>query len=92
MIVRISGEGQYRLGDDAARRLNELDNELVRLVQAGDEAGFQARFKELVEWVRSQGQRVPADEVVASDVIIPPPDVSFEEARNVFQGEGLVPG
>jgi 23S rRNA A2030 N6-methylase RlmJ len=92
MIVRISGEGQYRLSDEAARRLNELDNELVRLVESADEAGFRARFRELIEWVRSQGQPVPPDELVASDVILPPPDVTLEEARSVFQGEGLVPG
>ncbi len=92
MIVRISGEGQYRLNDEAARRLNELDNELVRLVETGDEVGFRARFKTLVEWVRSQGQPVPPDEIAASDVILPPPDVSLDEARSVFRGEGLVPG
>jgi len=92
LIVRISGEGQYRLNADAARHLNELDNELVRLVEARDEAGFYTRFRELIEWVRSRGERVPADEVVPSDVIIPPPDLTFEEARKVFRGEGLVPG
>ncbi len=92
MIIRISGEGQYRLDADAARRLNEMDNELVRLVEAGDEAAFYSRYRELIEWVRSQGERVSADEIVASDIIIPPPDITFEEARKVFRGEGLVPG
>lgn len=92
MIIRISGEGQYRLDSDAARRLNEMDNELVRLVEAGDEAAFYSRYRELIEWVRNRGERVSADEIVASDVIIPPPDITFEEARKVFRGEGLVPG
>ncbi len=92
MIIRISGEGQYRLDADAARHLNEIDNELVRLVAGGDEAAFYSRFRELIEWVRRRGERVSADEIVASDVIIPPPDITFEEARKVFRGEGLVPG
>ena len=37
MIVRISGEGQFRLPDEDADRLNELDNEAVAAVEAGDE-------------------------------------------------------
>jgi len=92
LIVRISGEGQYRLNADAARYLNGLDNDLVRLVEAGDEAAFYTRFRELIEWVRSRGERLPAEELAPSDVIIPPPDLTFEEARKVFRGEGLVPG
>jgi hypothetical protein len=29
---------------------------------------------------------------VASDIILPPPDVSLQEAKSAFQGEGLIPG
>ncbi len=32
------------------------------------------------------------DELVGSDIILPPPDVSVEEAKTEFQGEGLIPG
>ena len=34
VIVRIATEGQYRLPDDAAEQLNELDNEAVAAVEA----------------------------------------------------------
>ena len=37
MIVRISGEGQFRLPDEDAGRLNELDNRAVSAVEQGDE-------------------------------------------------------
>jgi len=30
--------------------------------------------------------------LVGSDLILPPPDVSIEEAREEFSGEGLIPG
>ena len=40
MIVRISGEGQFRLPDEDADRLNELDNRAVAAVEQGDETGF----------------------------------------------------
>jgi hypothetical protein len=35
---------------------------------------------------------VPDDELLGSDVILPPADVSLEEAKADFTGEGLIPG
>ena len=49
MIVRIATEGQYEFPDDDADRLNELDNEVVAAVEAGDEERFQTAFASLLE-------------------------------------------
>jgi hypothetical protein len=46
----------------------------------------------LLEFIRSNGQPVAEDQLVGSDVILPPPDVSLEEAMTQFTGEGLIPG
>ena len=92
MIVRIATEGQYELPDDQASRLNELDNEVVASVEAGDEARFGELFNEMLELVRSQGNEVGEDELFESEVILPPPDTSLADAREEFTGEGLIPG
>jgi hypothetical protein len=92
MIVRISTEGQYELTDSDAEVLNELDNQAVSVCEAGDEERFRSAFAELIEFVRTHGQPVPEDRLDPSDVILPPSDVSFEEARAEFTGEGLIPG
>lgn len=92
MIVRIATEGQFELADDAAERLNALDNEAVAAVEAGDEAGFADLFAQIIATIRSEGTRLDGDDLRGSDVIVPPPDTSFEEARNDFSGEGLIPG
>ena len=78
MIVRISGEGQFRLPDNDAERLNDLDNEAVAAVEAGDEDKFHSLFDQMLS-------------LVESDVILPPRDVSFEEAAGEFTGDGLIP-
>ena len=91
MIVRISGEGQFELPDGDAERLNELDNRAVSAVDAGDEAGFQQLWTEMLDLVQNDGKALDADELVESDVIMPPRDISFEEARAEFTGEGLIP-
>jgi hypothetical protein len=92
MIVRISTEGQYELGDDDIAGLNELDNKAVDACQASDEAAFRAVFDQLLAYVRDKGRPVDDDALFGSDIILPPPDVSLEEARTEFQGEGLIPG
>jgi len=91
VIVRIATEDQYRLPDEVAQRLNELDNETVAAVEAGDEERFRALFDQMLELVRTEGHHLGDDDLEGSDIIIPPPDLSFDEARGEFSGEGLIP-
>ena len=91
MIVRVAGEGQYRLPDEDAERLNELDNRAVASVEEGDETGFHELWSQMLELVANDGNALDDDELVESDVILPPRDVSFEEAKGEFTGDGLIP-
>jgi hypothetical protein len=91
MIVRISGEDQYRLEDSHHNRLNELDNAVVTTCEDGDEASFRASFGELLDYVRANGERVGDDEIETSDLILPPADTTLAEAATEFTGEGLIP-
>ncbi len=91
MIVRISGEGQFRLPDSDAERLNELDNRAVSAVSEGDETGFRELWSQMLELVRTDGEVLDTDELVESDVIMPPRDVTFAEAKGEFSGDGLIP-
>lgn len=91
MIVRIAGEGQFRLPDEDASRLNDLDNQAVAAAEAGDEGKFQELWQQMLGVVESDGEQIGDDELLESDVILPPRDVSFEEACAEFTGEGLIP-
>lgn len=91
MIVRISGEGQFRLPDADAERLNELDNRAVAAVDGGDRTGFAELWGQMLALVETDGEAIPDDELVASDVILPPRDVTFAEAAAEFTGDGLIP-
>jgi hypothetical protein len=91
MIVRISGEDQYVLADSDSERLNELENAVVAVVEGGREGGFESAYKELLDYVRAQGERVGDDEIETSDLILPPADLTFAEAGREFTGEGLIP-
>lgn len=91
MIVRISGEGQFRMPDEDAERLNELDNHAVTAVEGGDEVGFQALWQQMLTLVETDGHALAEDELLPSDVILPPRDISFAEAQGEFTGDGLIP-
>jgi hypothetical protein len=92
VIVRISTEAQYDVDDAQAERLNELDNAVVAAVEAGNESNFHELYDQMIELVRSQGRRVPDEDLVESAVILPPPDLSFAEAGEQFSGDGILPG
>ena len=91
MIVRISNEAQYRLDDSHHGRLDELDDAVVSAVGASDEEAFRAAFEALLHFVRSEGEPLPDDDLEPSEFILPPADLSFEEAGQEFSGEGLIP-
>jgi hypothetical protein len=91
MIVRISGEGQYRLADNDAERVDELRSKALAIVDSGNEEGFADAFAALLDYVRAHGTLLGDDDLEGSDVILPPADFSFEEAGREFTGEGLIP-
>jgi hypothetical protein len=91
MIVRISSEDVFEIDDAQHGKLNELDDAVVAKVDAGDEAGYKTTFDALLSFVRSEGTVLPDDDLRASDHILPPADLSFEEAGQNFTGDGLIP-
>ena len=92
MIVRILGEGQFRVDDSAAGELNQLDTELESAVEHSDEDRFSAALASLLVQVRSNGAPLPADILEPSDLILPHEDSSMAEVRKLLTDEGLIPG
>lgn len=91
MIVRISTEGQYRLGEEQLSRLRELDAGVVAAAESADSELFERRFAELLEFVRG-GELLDDVHLGPSDAILPPPDVSLAEATGELRTDGLIPG
>ncbi len=92
MIVRILTVGQFEVADDQAQRLNELDNAVVEAVSAGDQALFRQRFDAMIDLIHDRGRELDGEELSESEVFVPPPDTTLEEAAREFTGEGLIPG
>jgi hypothetical protein len=92
MIVRVQGSGQYRLEDGAVAGLNKLDSQLLDAVQKHDEQAVTATLYKMIAYVQTEGQPIPHDEVMPSDVILPPDNLTYDEIVAVLKEDGLIPG
>jgi hypothetical protein len=91
MIVRILGEGQFELDDDAIAQLQAFDAQVESAVERNDQQSLAAALGALLARAR-QGTPLPADSLESSDVIIPHEDATVDEVRKLLTDEGLIPG
>jgi hypothetical protein len=85
------GEGQFEVDDAVRARIDELDAGTERVVAAGDEQGLRTTLRALHELVRESGRQIDEAHLGPSDLVVPPADLSLREARELMDGEGLIP-
>jgi PspAA-like protein len=93
-VVRIMGEGQFVVDDKTLIRLNKIDNSLVQLVsndRSDNNTEFKKRLLELVDIVEQNGKRLDPKRIIPSDIILPSGDLSIDEAKKLFKGDGVIP-
>ncbi len=91
MIVRVMGAGQFDVDEEVAKGLDELDGQAEQALEAGDQERLAKLLRRMAEVVRTNGARLPDDDLSPSAAIIPPDDLTLEEARELFEDEGLIP-
>ncbi|MHC1755090.1 MAG: hypothetical protein AB9861_06600 [Methanosarcina sp.] len=89
MIIRIMGEGQYRAPETLCDELNQIDNRIVTLVTEEKADEFRKELAKLISEIKEKGEAIEAEEIMESDIIVPPEDLSFEEAKAIFKGSGI---
>ncbi len=92
MIIRILTEGQFNLPGAFIDELNDIDNQIVEVLEQENREEFATLLTKMLDLVREKGTEVPIDELVESDLVLPEPDITLEEAEEMFVGEGLLPG
>jgi len=91
VIVRLLSEGQFRVDDSLLAQLNELDDKVEQAVEAGDERALWDALQALADVVRANGEKLADEDLAPSDAVIPPEDLSLDEARELLQDEGFIP-
>ena len=93
-IVRIMGQGQFRINGDTVKTINEIDDAIVQILQnesKADDQEYRAKITEMVQTIKSKGHKLEDKELIESDIIVPDTDISIDEAKKVFHGEGIIP-
>lgn len=92
-IVRIMGQGQFTVDNKTLRELSRVDSSIVQLVSNDrpDDTEFKKRLSQLTKIVEMTGKPLSPKEIIQSDIILPSVDLSIEEAKKLFKGEGVVP-
>jgi hypothetical protein len=90
MIVRILGIGQFRLDDRHLDSLNKVDNRIVEHVSKGDQKEFRKDLAKLISIIKELGKPLDPAEIIPSEIIVPPEDMSFAEAKSIVSPPGLI--
>ncbi len=90
MIIRIMGAGQYKVDSCLLDELNVIDNRIVELVSKGKGDEYRKELARMISKVKESGEPLDPASILQSDVIIPPEDLTLEEAKRVFSGYGLI--
>ena len=91
MIVRVLGDGQFEVDEEVAKGLNDLDEQAEQALEADDQKQFSELLERMAEAVRTNGLRLRDENLSPSEAIIPPEDLTLDEAREFFEGDGLIP-
>jgi len=90
MIVRIMEEGQFRIPSSLLDELNVIDNRIVDYVAKENEINFKKELGKLIAMIKENGKPIDDAEIVESDLIVPPADLTLEEAAGIFSGDGII--
>ncbi len=90
VVVRISGEDQYRLSITERPQLEPLDKVLGEAIDHQDQAAYATALGNLLDFVRAHGAKLPPDSLVSSDVVLPSEDMTLEEATKLLSDDGTV--
>lgn len=93
-VIRVLGQGQFSVGSETLRRLNAIDNSIVRRFEKNNltDDEFKMKIEQLGRIVTKEGKRLDPKKIISSDIILPSSDLTIEEASKIFHGEGIIPG
>jgi hypothetical protein len=101
IIVRVSGQGQFKVNREILERINDIDNSIVNLLENADvnvddnsikvkQKDLNGKINEIINLIRTNGMPLDDKEIIQSQIMIPNPDISVDEAKKIFSGEGII--
>lgn len=90
-VVRLIGEGeQYEVSKEILDEINMHDNKIVDYIN--EVKKIHDKIKKEIEEMHNAAKKGSKVELKKSDFVIPHKDITLEEALDLFEGEGIIPG
>jgi phage shock protein A len=86
IVVRVQGEGQFRLAGSFKGELDGYDQKVTAAIEAGQPAALKQSVHDVIAFVKSHGVPVADAENAASQVVLPSEDLTLEEAKKIMAG------
>jgi phage shock protein A len=86
IVVRVQGEGQFRLASSYKGELDGYDQKVVAAIDAGQPAALKQSVHDVIAFVKSHGVAVADTENAASQVVLPSEDLTLDEAKKIMAG------
>jgi phage shock protein A len=84
IVVRVQGEGQFRLAGSYKGELDVYDQKVVAAIEAGQPAAFKQSVHDVIAFVQSHGVAVADTENATSQVVLPSEDLTLDEAKKIM--------
>lgn len=86
IVVRVQGEGQFRLAGSYKGELDGYDEKVVAAIEAGQPAAFKQSVHDVIAFVQTHGVAVADTENATSQVVLPSEDLTLDEAKKIMAG------
>jgi len=86
IVVRVQGEGQFRLASSYKGELDGYDQKVVDAIDGGQAAVLKQSVHDVIAFVKSHGVAVADTENAASQVVLPSEDLTLDEAKKIMAG------
>ncbi|MDA8261316.1 MAG: PspA/IM30 family protein, partial [Actinomycetota bacterium] len=87
MVIRIAGEGLYRVPTSIKPALDALDSAMDTAIEHNEAKSFATCTAQLASLISTSGTKLDENEIVKSDLVVPSQDMTIEEAKQLLAGD-----
>ena len=99
-IVRVLGHGQFKVNKETITKIDNIDDAIVKIIETLDtnvdsnvdtkQNELKEKITEIINIIVSEGSELDDKEIVQSHIMIPNSDISIDDAKKIFKGEGII--
>ena len=87
MVIRIAGEGLFRVPTSIKPALDALDSAMDTAIEHNEAKSFATCTAQLASLIATSGTKLDENEIVKSDLVVPSQDMTIDEAKQLLAAD-----